>query len=204
MAKLKGNAVISGLSGNLGKDHYARQTKDGETIISIKPDFSNRQFSEAQLEVQSGMKAASAYAKVACKVNPVYAEKAEGTSKNAYNIAVGDWLKAPIIYRIKWNEGHICVMADDNVIVTKVTVTIISDEGKRLEQAEAHSSQGILWDYQATHRGLVRVEAWDFASNVTRQEFTPPSKSPFTWERPRTHRARARSASPMPGNLGKD
>jgi hypothetical protein len=93
MAKLKANAVISGLSGDLGKDHYARYTKDGQTIISKKPDFSNRQFSEAQLEVQSGMRAAAAYAKVASRVNPIYAEKAEGTSKNAYNLAVGDWLK---------------------------------------------------------------------------------------------------------------
>src|SRR5690349_587420 len=135
MAKLKGNAVISGLSGNLGKNHYARHTKDGETIISLKPDFSNRQFSEAQLEAQSNMKAAAAYARVACKINPIYAEKAEGTSKNPYNVAVGDWLKGPVIYSIKWDDGHIEVFADDNVKVTRVTVTIISDEGKRLEQA---------------------------------------------------------------------
>jgi hypothetical protein len=177
MAKLKANAVISGLSGDLGKDHYARYTKDGQTIISKKPDFSNRQFSEAQLEVQSGMRAAAAYAKVASRVNPIYAEKAEGTSKNAYNLAVGDWLKGPVIRRIEWDEGHIRVIADDNVMVTRVTVTILSDEGKRLEQAEATTNQRVWWDYQATHRGLVRVEAWDFASNVTRQEFRPSSPS---------------------------
>lgn len=177
MAKLKANAVISGLSGDLGKDHYARYTKDGQTIISKKPDFSNRQFSEAQLEVQSGMRAAAAYAKVASRVNPIYAEKAEGTSKNAYNLAVGDWLKGPVIRRIEWDEGHIRVIADDNVMVTRVTITILSDEGKRLEQAEATTNQRVWWDYQATHRGLVRVEAWDFASNVTRQEFRPSSPS---------------------------
>jgi len=182
MAKLKGNAVITGLSGNLGKDHYARHTKDGKTIISVKPDFSNRQFSEAQLEAQSDLKAASAYAKVACKVNPIYAEKAEGTSKNSYNVAVGDWFKAPVIYRIEWDEGHIKVLADDNVMVTKVTVTVISDDGKRLEQAEARPYLKVWWEYQATHRGLVRVEAWDFASNVTRQEFIP-SDSNYVWQK---------------------
>jgi hypothetical protein len=69
------------------------------------------------------------------------------------------------------------VIADDNVMVTRVTVTILSDEGKRLEQAEATTNQRVWWDYQATHRGLVRVEAWDFASNVTRQEFRPSSPS---------------------------
>ncbi len=196
MAKLTNNAVISGLSGSLGKDHYARHRKDGRTIISRKPDFSNRQFSEAQIEVQSGMKAASAYARVACKVNPIYAmlakKKAKKKVRNAYNVAVGDWFNAPEIDRIEWHDGHIRVLASDDVLVTKVTVTILNEAGQRLEQAEAHSSQGILWDYQAMHRGLVRVEAWDFPSNVTRQEFTPPSESPFYWERPRTRRSRAR------------
>jgi hypothetical protein len=185
MAKLKKNSVISGLSGSLGKDHYARHTKDGKTIISVKPDFSNRQFSEAQLEAQSDMKAAAAYARVACKVNPIYAKKAEGTAKNAYNVAVGDWLKPPVIRRIEWEEGCIWVLADDDVMVTRVTVTILSDEGKRLEQAEAIPNLKVGWDYQATHTGLVRVEAWDLASNVTRQEFRPPSQSHGYWVKTR-------------------
>jgi hypothetical protein len=46
MAKVKRNAIMQGLSGTLGKDYVFRQMKDGRTIISTKPDFSNRQFSE--------------------------------------------------------------------------------------------------------------------------------------------------------------
>jgi len=92
MAKLRTNAVISGLSGKIGKDHYARHTRDGKTIICENPDFSNRQFSEAQLAVQSGMKAAAAYARVASRENPIYAKLAEKKSKkkvrNAYNVAL--------------------------------------------------------------------------------------------------------------------
>jgi hypothetical protein len=83
MAKVKKNIVMSGLSGSLGPDHYARVTKDGRTIISLKPDFGNRQFSQAQLDNQSRTKQAAAYAKVAFRENPIYAEKAAGTSKNA-------------------------------------------------------------------------------------------------------------------------
>src|SRR5215212_6592587 len=185
MAELTKNAVISGLSGSLGKDHYARHRRDGKTFISVKPDFSNRQFSEAQLKVQSGMKAAAAYAKVASRENPIYAMKAEGTAKNAYNVAVGDWFKPPVINRIEWNDGRIRVLADDDVMVTRVTVTILSDAGKRLEQAEAMTSLKVWWEYQVTHRGLIRVEAWDLASNVTRQEFCPPSQSYCYWEKAR-------------------
>jgi hypothetical protein len=37
MAKLRKNAVISGLRGKLGKDHYARHTRDGKTISARTP-----------------------------------------------------------------------------------------------------------------------------------------------------------------------
>lgn len=186
MAKLRKNAVISGLSGKIGKDHYARHTRDGKTIICENPDFSNRQFSEAQLAVQSGMKAAAAYAKVASKENPIYVELARKKSKkkirNAYNVALGDWLNAPDIDRIEWHNGDIRVQASDDVLVTRVTVTILGEQGQRLEQAEAVLNQGVWWEYQAANNGLVRVEAWDLASNVTRQEFSP-SRFNSVWKK---------------------
>ena len=142
---------------------------------------------QLMLNAEETLNAASAYAKVASKQNPIYAQLAKKRSKkkavNAYNVALGDWFHAPEIRHIEWDTGRICVRASDDVMVTKITITILSDEGQCLEQAEAQSqsNRGILWKYQATHTGLVRVEAWDFASNVTRQEFIP-SKSYFIWD----------------------
>jgi hypothetical protein len=185
MAKLKRNAVISGLSGSIGKEHYARQTRDGKTIICQTPDFSNRQFSEAQLCIQSGMKAASAYAKVASRENPIYAKLAQGKSKNAYNIAIGGWFNAPTIHRIEWDQGRIRVLARDDVMVTRVTVTVLGEAGQRLEQSDARLNLGVWWEYQAVQRGKLRIEAWDLAGNVTRQEFCPPSPSLCYWEKTR-------------------
>ena len=37
--------------------------------------------------------------------------------------------------------------------------------------AELHN--GVWWEYQAAHNGLIRAEAWDLAGNITRQEFSP-------------------------------
>jgi hypothetical protein len=176
---------MSGLSGSLGKDLVVRQMRDGRTIISAKPDFSNRQFSEGQLDQQSRMKEAAAYARVAAKANPIYAKLAEGTPKNAYNIAIGDWFNPPVIRRIEWHEGHIRVRANDDVMVTRVTVTILDDEGQRLEQGEAELMLGVWWVYDAANRGQIRVEAWDLAGNVTRQEFCPPSQFNSFWEKTR-------------------
>ena len=184
MARVKRNMIISGVSGSLGEDYYARITRDGRTIISRKPDFSNRQFSKEQLEQQSRLKQAAAYAKVASKTIPLYAQKASGKSQNAYNIALGDWFNPPVVDYIDWDQGHIRVRASDDVMVTKVTITLLNEVGKCLEQGNAELKLGVWWEYQTAHSGLIRVEAWDLAGNVTRQEFTP-SRFYSVWERTR-------------------
>jgi len=176
MAKVKDNIIMWGLSGSLGPDYYARVTKGGRTIISRKPDFGNRQFSEGQLHIQSGMKAAAAYAKVASKENPIYAKRAEGTDKNAYNVAVGDWFNPPVIRSMDLClDGLIRVSATDDVQVTKVIITILDQEGKSLEQGAAELTLGVWWDYRPANRGRIQVEAWDLAGNVTRREFDESS-----------------------------
>jgi hypothetical protein len=185
MAKARRNPILMSLSGSIGPDHYARTRKDGKTIISAKPDFSNRQFSQAQLDNQSRTKQAAAYAKVASRENPIYAQKAAGTSKNAYNIAFRDWRRPPVIRRIEWHVGQVRVSAHDDVLVTGVTVTILDEAGQCLEQGEAGLWMGVWWEYQAGNRGTVRVEARDLAGNVTRQEFRPPSPSFCFWQRAR-------------------
>jgi hypothetical protein len=177
--------ILSGVSGSIGPDHYARIRKDGKTIISAKPDFSNRQFSQAQLDNQSRTKQAAAYAKVASRENPIYAQKAAGTSKNAYNIAFRDWRRPPVIRRIEWHAGKVRVSAHDDVLVTGVTVTILDETGQCLEQGEAELWMDVWWDYQAAHRGTVRVEARDLAGNVTRQEFHPASPAFSFWGKAR-------------------
>ena len=170
MARVKNNMIISGVSGSLGEDYYARLTRDGRTIISKKPNFSNRQFSEGQLGQQSRVKQAAAYAKVASKKNPIYAQKAKGTSKNAYNLAFADWFEPPVIYDIQWLSDCIRVLAGDNVLVTRVVVTILDQERKALEQGEATLMNSVWWEYVPVNKGIVRVEAWDLAGNVTRKE----------------------------------
>ena len=183
MAKVKKNIIMAGLSGSLGPDHYVRITKDGRTIISQKPDFSNRQFSEAQLNAQNRTKQASAYAKVAARENPIYAQKAAGTSKNAYNIAFRDWQKAPVIDRIEWRDGKVRVGAYDDTMVIGVTVTILDEQGQCLEQGKAELWMGVWWEYRPAQKGRMQIEAWDMAGNVTQQEFSPSSPSFSVWKK---------------------
>jgi hypothetical protein len=183
MAKVKRNMIISGVSGSLGEDYYARITKDGRTIISRKPNFSNRQFSEAQLKVQSRTRQAAAYAKVAAKENPIYAQKAKGTAMNAYNVAVRDWRRPPVIRGMDIDDDKIRVSAYDDVMVTRVRISVLDEAGQCLEQGEAELVMDVWWDYQTAHKGQVRVEAWDLAGNVTRQEFRRAHPFLSIWEK---------------------
>ena len=170
MAKVKQNILIEGLSGTLGKDLVFRQMRDGRTIVSTKPDFSNRVFSAGQLTHQSRFQQAAAYARHAAKTNPIYAKLAKGTTKTAYNIALSDWFHPPVIHEIKRQDGRILVNATDNVLVTRVLVTILDNEGKVREKGEGVKRKGDWWEYVPATEGRVRVEARDLAGNVAEAE----------------------------------
>jgi len=158
------------MSGTLGKQLVFRQMKDGRTIVSTKPDFSNRVFSKEQLSHLSRFQEASAYARRAAKTNPIYMEIAKGTTKTAYNIALSDWFNPPIIHSIKQQNGHILIEATDNVLVAKVTVTVLDKEGNLQEQGQAVQVKDSLWEYATTQEGRVIVEVFDLAENRTIQE----------------------------------
>jgi hypothetical protein len=182
MAKVKKNLLVSGLSGSLGPDHYVRVTKGGSTIISTKPDFSNRQFSQDQLSHQDRVKLAAAYGKVAAKENPIYAKKAEGTDRNAYNIAFADAMKPPELHGIECCDGRLRVDVRDNVMVAKVTLTILDSDGNPLEQGDAELVYGVDWEYQPANMGRILVQAWDLPGNLAQHEFCPPAGNLYFWE----------------------
>jgi hypothetical protein len=170
MAKVKRNILFQGISGTIDKNLVFRQMKDGTTILSAKPDFSRRVFSKGQLTHQSRFQAAAAYARRAAKTNPIYAELAKGTMKTAYNIALSDWFNPPVIHEVQRHGEHIQVNASDNVLVAKVVITILDEQGKVLEQGEAGLQDNHLWNYALSAEGKIRVEAWDLAGNRTKVE----------------------------------
>src|SRR5664279_4575651 len=105
MAKVKTNMIVRGISGKLGGLVF-QHMPDGTTYVRNSPDFSNRKFSEGQTTHQNRFKEAIAYANEA-KNWPVYKEIAKGTGKSAYNFALSDWFKAPVIHRIERKDGRI-------------------------------------------------------------------------------------------------
>jgi len=140
--------------------------RDGSTVVADMPDFSKRKFSQKQKAHQSRFQRATAYAKDAAHRYPIYAEMAAGTLKNAYNVAVSDWCNPPVIHQIERAEGCIRVRASDNVMVTRVQVTVLDEEGKIVERGEGVRGEGDCWEFVSSAEGQVRVEVWDLAGNA--------------------------------------
>jgi hypothetical protein len=164
MAKVKDNILLNGVSGKLG-NIVIRHMVDGSTRICKKPNFSERKFSQGQKDHQERFRNATDYARGAAKTQPIYAELAKGTTKNAYNWALSDWFKPPVIHRIERQEGKIRVRASDNVKVTKVRIQVLDSDGNVLEQGEAEQLNATWWEFALTTDGTVVATAWDLAGN---------------------------------------
>src|SRR5215211_9547271 len=149
MAKVKHNLFTQGLSGKYGNLVF-RQMKDGTTVVASLPDFSDRVLSDEQLGHQSRFKQASAYAKIAAKTQPIYKELTQNTSSNPYNLALSDWFNPPVINAVTRQANTILVDAKDNVLITKVVVTIFDKQGQILEQGEAALINDAWWEYAAS------------------------------------------------------
>ena len=173
MAKIVKNTALQGVNGSIGNLVY-RQMPDGSTRVSRKPDFRNRKFSQDQKNHQSRFKQAVAYACLAAKSQPIYAELARGTSKTPYNLALSDWFNPPVIERIERKGNSIRVTASDNIRVTEVRIRIVDMEGNVLEEGQASqvdpAEDPERWEYLSDTPGRLEITACDLAGNQTRAE----------------------------------
>ena len=171
MAKAANNIVLDGVSGKLG-GMVIRQMRDGSIRLSARPDFRDRQFSNRQKDHQKRFKEAAAYARQAAQTEPIYAELAGRTMRNAYNIALSDWFHPPAINCVERIGETIRVEASDNVKVAKVRVRILDEKGKVVEEGDAIRRDPELrperWEYISNIEGQIVVEARDLAGNRTR------------------------------------
>src|SRR5215208_3099358 len=170
MAKVIDNILVRGLSGKLGNQVVLRRLRDGRTIVCNTPDFSHRKLSTGQKKHHRRFQAAAAYARQASRTNPIYAQLAEGTMKNAYNVALGDWFHPPVIQCMKRQGKTLRIQATDDVMVAGVQVMILDKKGKVIEKGEGVRGKGDWWEYVPGAEGKVVAEARDMAGNLGRGE----------------------------------
>ena len=177
MTKVLFHGSIQGFRGKIGNMVF-RQLPDGTTVVTeAQPKKTSRQKKRAKLkrsarqqEHNSRFQDAIAYGRWAAKTQPIYAELAAAAPmKTAYNFAVSDWWHAPEIHRIERGDVQILVEASDNVLVTKVRVTVLDGEDRVLEQREAIRMDDNWWSCSCAAEGnRIIVEAWDLPGHVTK------------------------------------
>src|SRR6266542_4065667 len=165
MAKVQNNVIVRGLSGAIGQQVVLRRMRDGSTVAAKIQDFSKRKFSREQKGHQSRFRQAAMYAKAAAQKHPIYTKLTEGTLKNPYNVALSDWFNPPVIHKVERENVCIRIWASDNVMVTRVQVTVLDEEGGIRERGEGVRGEGDKWDYVSNAAGKVMAEAWDLAGN---------------------------------------
>ena len=177
MAKVAYTGSVTGFRGKIGNLIF-RMMPNGTIVVSAAPaKETGRQKKRAKLKRSAKQKAhnerfqeASAYARWASKANLIYAELAAATvMRTAYNFALSDWLKPPVIHRIERRDGRILVEATDNIRVAKVRVTILDEQGKPLETGQAIRGEGNWWEFTPQTSGTsILAEAWDLPGHVTK------------------------------------
>ena len=175
MTKVLYNGSLQGFSGRIGNLVF-RQLPNGTTVVTQAPPKmtwkEKQKFklkrSASQNEHNDRFQEASAYARRAAKTQPVYAELAAVTPMmTAYNFALSDWFHAPVVHRVERQAGLIRVEASDNVLITRVQVTLLGNEGVVLEEGEALRAEGNWWEFVAHSEGTqVITKAWDLPGHV--------------------------------------
>ncbi|MFE2861213.1 MULTISPECIES: hypothetical protein [Sphingobacterium] len=186
MAKSKGNVVMEGASGTVGKMLVFRQRGD-QTIIARRPTFHNKKAPTVkQLDVQNRFMDASLYARTAIQdpdLKAAYQAKAN-INQTAFNVAFKDYFTAPVIRR--WDDSgyqgnamdQILFMVKDVMKVVKVQVGIFDANDLELEvgMAQDMDGQGISWMYQ------VQADNSNFENAKYRVTLTDTPGHEYTYE----------------------
>ena len=175
MPRVLYNGSIQGFSGKIGNLIF-RTLPDGTTIVSAAPPKkSRRQKKRARLKRSAAQNAhidhfrdGTFYAKQAARLLPVYQERADATpTLTAYNHALRDWFRPPLIGCLAQEEGYILVEATDDVLVTGVRVTILDAAGCVLAAGDAVRTDGDWWEFVTPLVGkAVVAEARDLPGHV--------------------------------------
>jgi hypothetical protein len=158
MARIKDNLIVKGARGNLGKQVvFKKHGKD--TVMAKMPVVSKKRPTKDQEKRRELFSEAVTYASSALKdpmLKKAYEEKA-GPERRAYNLALSDYLNAPVVEQIDTSKydgslgSIITITATDDFRVAEVSVRIFNSSGTLLEQDDAipHRIDSTKWIYKA-------------------------------------------------------
>jgi hypothetical protein len=186
MAKVRNNAITTGLSGKYGNQIVFRQVGD-KTFAVKKQGPRNKAASPAQQANEERFRQAVAYARAAM-ADPVMKSiyEAGRGRRPVFRVAMSDFRKPPQVRSIDVSGytglpgEKIVVAAIDDFKVVAVNVAIYNAGGLLVEEGAANiATDGVLWVYTAMSNvvlpgGRLIVTARDYPGNNTMQELVFP------------------------------
>ncbi|HEY2349761.1 MAG TPA: hypothetical protein VGH64_12120 [Puia sp.] len=188
MSNVNDNLLVRGARGNVGKQFVYRKRGDN-TIIARMPKINKDAVpTEKQAQKRDLFADAADYAKgvIASPDLKMEYEKKLTPGKSAYNLAVRDFLKPPVVKKIdlsnyKGQVGSVIVInAKDDFRVAQVKVSIHSSTGDLVEEGNAilNPVRRRLWNYTATQNNatltgsVISATATDLPGNSGLLEIT--------------------------------
>ncbi len=154
---ISNNTYTEGLSGKVGRNMVFRQRKSGKVILGKRPGPRRTPPTEKQQEIHDRFRMGSMYAKAAMAdpARKAAYEAAGNSDQSAYNLALRDAFRAPVVKAIDTTEysgrtgDMIVVRAIDDFKVASVKVSIRKADGSVLEEGKAVLDGNALWVYTA-------------------------------------------------------
>jgi hypothetical protein len=160
MAKIKLNPIVEEMSGGFGNIVF--RARKGKTVMCRKPDLSNIELSDSQVEHQERFRQAVAYGRTVMAdpdKRAMYEQAAERKDIPVFALTVADFFNVPSIQEVdlsayKGMSGDLIrIKAMDDFGVANVHVTLTNAlDGTILENGDAvePASGSGLWVYTAT------------------------------------------------------
>jgi hypothetical protein len=188
MANVSDNLLVRGARGNVGKQFVYRHHGNDTHIVRMPRVDKNAVATEKQEKTRDLFGSASLYAQGAMSSPELKKEyqKKSRPGMSAQNIALRDYLKAPVVKSIYTGEytgapgSTIIVSAKDNFKVARVKVSIHTATGALVEEGDAtlNPLDRNKWVYTATQsnallaNSVISATAWDLPGNTGNLEIS--------------------------------
>ncbi|UYQ93420.1 hypothetical protein MKQ68_25395 [Chitinophaga horti] len=168
------NAISSGATGKFG-NQVVKYFRYGKEIIAKAPCKRPGMGTPGQERTKGDFKKAalwSAHVRANAPLRARY-QAARTGGKNVHNMAIADYLVAPVIHELSVKKGKVTVFATDNCFVAEVLVEVYSPDGVLLEAGQAADAGHDRFTYiprALPVGGSIVVIVKDFPGNECRSE----------------------------------
>ncbi|MCK7555979.1 hypothetical protein MKQ70_13490 [Chitinophaga sedimenti] len=176
------NAISSGARGQFGKQVVVYY-RYGKQIIAKAPRKRPGRGTHGQERTKACFREGahwSAKVRKSAQLHAVYKQGLYG-GLNVHNLAIADFLQAPVIHGVEIGDSGIVVTATDNFKVASVTVRVYNRNGQLVESGKAAPEDRDAWRYVPGKQHLdgcrIVVSAKDLPGNEAVKEMVIAGES---------------------------